>query len=274
MFLDSHGASVDDADVFVVDEFPPPYQDKKWAVMAADRGDQLVHGVAPGLYFLRRSLRPFYSEYLVFHEIIHVVLGIKDPQLLGRGLEEGIAEVLGAVNISRTILGKELTTNLFIYNRLGDDYDMFWEQYLDATRTAGLLYERYGLEGLYSILGGGRKRVKDIEFKLLSGKSQELDLPSGDILSEDIELVDSVFHVYPRATVVSPLARHIARYAQAGLTVREVMTMANVTLDDGLAALDELAQDTTSLGLRKDRSVIPWSDSVMYSMANAIRYRL
>jgi len=270
--LASAGMSDIDVPVFVVDRFPAPYEERRFAVLAADGGDETAYGVTPGLYFLREGLRPFYSEFLMCHEIIHVILGMKHPELIAHGLEEGLADILGSVLFSRRLLGEDLTRNIFIYNRLGSDYDALWEQYLDFARAAAWLHGRFGLSGLLEMLHGGRALLKTVENQLLHAEMQAVDLPASEPDNADLQLIDYLTLVFPRATVTSPLAKYIAHFVTGGATTREIFKISNIGPEDGLAALRELEQGFNLLGLRQDGSVVIWSECEMYS--DFIRYRL
>lgn len=272
--LKRNGIHVDDTEVFVVDSFPPPYENRQFAVLAIDTGDQDAYGIHPGLYFHNRALRPFYSEYLMFHEIIHVILGNKNPELLAHGLEEGLAELVGTVYLSRELLGAEMTKNIFIYNRLNGDYNPLWEQYLDYTRAAGALCRRYGMDGILRIIEAGRGMIKEVERCIFSERWDDIQLPLGELQGPESDMLDLLLLTYPRATIASPLAYYISRYANAGFSVREVAAAARVSVQDCLVALNELAEDFSLLALRADNSVILWSDCELYSQVHAIRYHL
>jgi hypothetical protein len=270
--LREYGVVAGVTNVYIVDKFPEPYQDREYAVLAADAGDERSHGIAPGLYFLERGVRPYYSEFLVCHEVLHVVLGNKNPELLAHGLEEGLAEVLGSIHLSRRVLGTELTRNIFVYNRLNDNYHPLWEQYLDFARMAAYILQRYGLAGLLDLARRGRPIIKDVEGQLLQGSGRDLPIEKGAVGPEDLDLVDYLFSLYPRSLVVSPLAYLVAPYALPGASTREVLGAANVAFEDGLEALEELENEFSLLGLRKDRSVVLWSDCPLY--APSLRYKL
>ena len=45
-----------------------------------------------------------------------------------------------------------MTQNLFIYNRLGGESHALWDQYLDFTRAASLIYRKVGDEGLFELV--------------------------------------------------------------------------------------------------------------------------
>lgn len=259
---------------YIVEKFPNPYSNRDYSVMVADKGDEESYGISPGIYYLRESLRPFYSEYLACHEIIHVVLGDRSPDLLAHGLEEGIAEVLGAFVIARAILGKRLAEQLFIYNRLGETVHPLWEQYLDFTRAAAILYRRYGDQGLFMIVNKGREAVKSIEESILNREDVKINLGNHNPPDEDIEDLDFILNVFPRSSVVSPMAFHVAAFVQPGLTVREIATLARTNIQDTRQALEELASDFSLVGTRQDGTVVTWSDTAMYLNSNTLRYRV
>ncbi|MBO0797595.1 MAG: hypothetical protein J2P31_02125 [Blastocatellia bacterium] len=272
--LELHGIAVGDADIFVVDSFPAPYENRQFAVLAIDAGDQDAYGIQPGLYFHRRSLRPFYSEYLMCHEVVHVILGNKNPELIARGLEEGLAEFIGTAHLSRQMLGAEMTKNIFIYNLLNGEYNPLWEQYLDFTRAAASIYHRYGMEGILRILENGRIKIKEVEGNIFSEQWGGIGLQPCVPQGPDADLVDFLMLAYPRATIMNPLAYYIARYAQAGASVREVAAAARISAEDCMAGLNELSEEFNMVGLREDKSVILWSDCELYTKVHAIRYRL
>jgi hypothetical protein len=237
------GVHIDIPRIFLVPELPPPYHQRGYSAFTADRGDSKKYGIQPGVYFPLKAVRPFYSEFLLFHEMIHVILGQIDPYLLGRGLEEGLAEVVGAMYLSSRILGKERTVNLFIYNRLSSEYSRFWELYMDATRMATLLHQRFGLEGIVILLNDGREAVKWVEECCLRMRFDQINLPPGKIDRELADIADYLSLAFNRSLVVSPLAKYLSRYVQSGCTAAEILRNANVDLAAGRKALRELEND-------------------------------
>lgn len=177
--LQSMGVEIDPPEIIFVDELPVPYNQRGYSAFTADKSDAEKYNMRSGIYFPKKCLRPFYSEFLLLHELIHVILGKMDPYLLARGLEEGLAELIGAMYLSSRILGDALTINLFIYNRLSSDYQRFWELYLDATRQATLLHQRFGLQSMFTLLNRGRSGLKQVEDYCLQMEFAKIDLPRG-----------------------------------------------------------------------------------------------
>lgn len=271
--LQDIGVHTNDIAVNVVDQLPEPFADRPYSVLTADEGDHQAHGIEPGVYYLRSGLKPFYSHFLLCHEAIHFVLGERSPDLIARSLEEGIAEVLGAMYLSSEILGRDVTRNLFIYNRLSSDYDLFWEQYLDATRQAVLLLQEYGISGLADLLCAGRDAVKRAEDLLFSDRVQGLELNRGEAAPAFLlSLAWSLTMAYPRATIVSPAAVLVAPHAYPGSTVREIAQAARMSTDLCLEALHELADRVCLLNLRRDDVSVLWSDAPR--RVETLRYEL
>jgi len=260
--------------VHIVDIFPSPYEDREYAVMVADSGDYDAYDIPQGVYFLERYLRPFYSEYLACHEIVHIALGTLSPDLIAHGLEEGIAEVLGAYCIATQILGADMTQNLFIYNRLGGESHPLWDQYLDFTRAASLIYRKVGDEGLFELVRLGRQGVKNAEKAILSQNIKQLSV-DGVPPSQDMQdRLDFLLNSFPRYSVVSPLAFYIAKFVRPGMSVRELAALTRCSYDDVMKGLTELADDYSLLSLRKDGSVVIWSDVELYYRTDVLRYRV
>src|SRR5215216_2017318 len=198
ILLERLGLTVSAPEIFIVDKMPSPYDRTDVSAIAADEDDYRQHGILPGLYFLRARLRPFYSRFLLLHEIIHTVLGTRSPLIFGRGLEEGLAEIIGSLFLSSKVLGKQLTTDLFIYNRLSYGYNQFWELYLDYTRQAAYLYLQHGMDGLVAILNGGRESIKEIENKCLRNNLKNIELPKGAWDEDVSDLVNYLLFAFGR----------------------------------------------------------------------------
>jgi hypothetical protein len=259
-FLAGIGVDASAVAVHIVDSLPEPYDNRPYSVLTVDEGDQAAFGIEPGLYFLACDLKPFYSDFLLCHEMVHAIVGTRSPELIARGLEEGIAELIG-LYLSCGLFGLGLTRNLFIFNRLSTDYDLFWEQYLDAARQSLALYFRFGLEGLASILNGGRELLKTVEDAVLSDHIDDLDIPFGKGPEDFSRLSTSLLLLYPRASVVSPLAFYVAPFVRPGFSAREIAASAALSVPDCVDALDELRDQTSLLTLRRDKTSVLWTDA-------------
>jgi hypothetical protein len=268
------GLKIDPPEVFVVKDLPPPYNNPEYSVVTTDKGDFDEHGIMPGIHFREERLRPFLSPFILLHEMIHSFLGIRSPEAFGRGLEEGLAEVVGSLFLSSRILGENLTRNLFVYNRLSSTYSQFWELYLDYARQATFLYDRFGLKGLAALLDEGRGKIKDIEILCFRGELDSIQLPEGDWDVSFSRLLHSVVLAFPRALFVSPMAKYLLPFASSGKTVRELIKEANVDYEEGLEALRELQDRIVGIVLRNDRVVISFSDSELLSRDSMVRYEI
>lgn len=270
--LNAIGLKANPPKIFFVEELPSPYDQAGYSALTADMGDEEKHGIKAGVYFVNEGLRPFYSKFLLVHELIHSILGDKSPSLLGRGLEEGLAEIVGSIYLSSKILGTEITRNLFVYNRLSYGHRKFWELYMDYTRQAAFLLHRFGLDGLVSLLGGGREKVKDIENLCLRMEFQSIGLPAGNWNSDLSDLVDYLALAFGRNLVVSPLAKYLSRYVLPGRTTTEILAEGNAERDAGKKALREL-QDQVSIALfRSDQVIVSSTDCGFLSPGTVIRY--
>jgi hypothetical protein len=273
----SMGVRVEVPELIFVDKLPPPYDQRGYSAFSADRGDSEKYDMQPGIYFPIKSLRPFYSEFLFMHELIHVILGKTDPYLLARGLEEGLAELIGSMYLSSRILGNALTINLFIYNRLSSDYQRFWELYMDATRQATFLHQRFGLQSLVTLLNRGRTGLKEVEDCCLLMDFANIDLPRAEPDPELTDIADFLSLAFNRNLVVSPLARYLSSYVHTGYTLAEILQEAHVEKDAGMNALLEL-ENKVSLasysyeGVEPGSAIVNWTDCDRSSIGSTIRY--
>lgn len=283
-FLQTMGVDVDCPRLFVVDQLPYPYTNGKYAALMADEGDRTLYGIQPGIYFLSKSLVPFYSEFLLCHELIHVVLGKRSPDQLACGLEEGLAELIGAMYLSSKILGPELTANLFIYNRLSDEYTRFWEFYVDGTHLAALLYHRLGLSGVFELLKQKRETVKALEDQCFHMNFSFSDSLRPTIYRADpdpafSDLVDFLALAFSRSLVVSPLAKYLMRHISVGRSVAEILDSAHVERTPGEKALRELEQNYYLLAFSGgeshfERAIVSLSECHRFSKDSVMRYEI
>ena len=103
---------------FIVDVFPDPYSMMDWVAFAPDLADEQEFGIPTGLYLLESEIAPYYSELTLAHEMVHAIVGEVNPRLLGRGLEEGIAELIGTLYMGCKLFSSEIAKNVFIHTRL------------------------------------------------------------------------------------------------------------------------------------------------------------
>lgn len=236
----SIGVQIDSPVLNVVEKLPAPYDGHGYSAFVADQGDVDFYGIKPGIYFAQNRLRPFFSEFILVHELIHVVLGKINPHLLARGLEEGLAELVGAMYLSSRMLRKDVTTNLFLYTRLSYGLRQYWELYMDATRMATMLHHRYGLEGVVYLLNSGRAKLKEVEDYCLRMEFDRIELPKGQPDQELADISDFLSLAFCRNLVVSPLAKYLSRFVRPERTIADILIEANVEREGGLRAIKEL----------------------------------
>jgi hypothetical protein len=271
-FLDGIGIELPPTNIFLVDSVPSPYNKVDYKAVAIDEDDFEQHGINPGIYFVRRHLRPFASTALLLHELIHPIAASPNPYLLGRGLEEGFAEILGSMYLASKILGPELAISLFKYNRLMYGPNQFWDIYLDYTRQAFFLYRHFGLDGVAAIIRGGRDKIKEVEFKLSKG-NHLMNIPAGH-WDKDLDYVaDALLLTYCRNLVVSPLAKYIMGSLKAGSNSNSLMNSLNINEHEGCKAIEEL-QSRVVLSIVGNNGNITLSDCVALNEVGAVRYEI
>ncbi|WP_067449810.1 hypothetical protein [Actinomadura macra] len=238
--LQEAGLPVGEAPLRVVDTFPEPFHRFAWAAFAPDAEDQDRYGIEPGVYFRRDRLRPFYSDALFAHEVVHTVTGSVDPEIYAMGLEEGVAEILGTCYAGLGVLPAHVLRNIIVHGRHGAERDKLWSVYLDHTRQASLLYREFGIEGIVALVRRGRAAIHEAEEAVMKGTYRELSLPRGSWDDATTELVEFACEAYLPSHVFSPLECLLALHARKGRTVGEVCVEAGVSRDVGAPMLEEL----------------------------------
>lgn len=251
------GENFDFPDLYIVENFPKPYDKFKVEALAPDEADKNMYGISPGIYFLKEFLAPYYSAYLLPHEIVHVIIGKPNPHLLGRGLEEGLADLFGSIYGGLYVLGENITTNLTIYNRLSH-LSPFWDLYRDYLRQASYIYRRFGLEGIKSLILGGRDAIKKVERELSRG-NLKLDLPAGNWDEKLNQLLDFLLSGFVKNLVVSPLAKYISTRISIGDNANSILKEYNISRSQGRRAIYEL-QNNIFVLLINEKGTIDYYD--------------
>lgn len=268
LYSEFFGGDIELPELFIVDKFPSPYGDLKVEALAPDRADEEMYNIPQGIYFLRRSLAPYYSAYVLPHEIIHSIIGKPNPYLLGRGLEEGIADLLGSIYGGFNVLGERVTKNLTIYSRLSHT-DPIWALYSDYLRQAAYIYRKYGLNGIRELTLGGREKIKQVEKEIITG-NLNFDLHPGNWNKNFDELQDFLLSLYIKNLIVSPLAKYIAPHLSIGTDVSSFLKDHNIDKKAGNDAIYELQRNIFIL-LINDKEVIDYYDEWI---SNSLRYRI
>jgi hypothetical protein len=224
----------------IVDRFPEPFDQFDWSAFAPDNQDQEQFAIRPGIYFRRDRLRPLYSEALLAHEVIHTLTGEIDPEIYATGLEEGIAEVVGSCYAALGSMPVHVLRNILVYGRHGCARSKLWSVYLDHTRQAYLLFNKYGLRGLADIISRGRSFIHDIERELITGDDIHLDIDVGLFDSETRDLLDFHCCSYVPSHVFAPLEYLLIRHVQQGRDLKEICDRAGVRSSIGREVLQKL----------------------------------
>lgn len=238
------GLDVRDAPLRIVEEFPEPFNRFAWSAFAPDLEDEQNFGITRGVYFRSDKLRPFYSEALFAHEVVHTVTGRVDPDVYAMGLEEGIAEVLGTCFAGSSILSERVLANILVHGRHGIERPKLWSVYLNHTRQASLLYDRFGLEGLAELIRRGRQAIHDAEHAVLTGRVEGLDLPRGKTEARTSRVLDFACRAYLSTHVFSPLECLLLLSVRKGMTVERICEEARVDLRTGEPVLERLGAES------------------------------
>ncbi|GII90454.1 hypothetical protein [Sinosporangium siamense] len=274
-FLGSYGLDVAEPMVSIVDTLPPPFDGHPYAVRAVDKGDHRRYGLQTGLYLVADQIHPLSTEVLICREIIRVALGESSPHLMGRGLEEGIAELVGAVILSYDLVGAMPTLWIETFHRLSGVYDRRREHYDDFLRMAYLVYINYGLTGLMELLSGGREAIKQAESGLLRGEIPQLRTSSEgtpEYPPDLSELIDRIVLVVPRSMIVSPVARVVADHVSPGATVKEIAHATKLSEASVAEGLQELSASVMLIERDPGGLVVAASDLNMYVNTGTLRY--
>lgn len=266
------GLEFSEPSFYVVERFPEPYHEMDWVAFAPDKADQENFGIEPGIYLLEGELSPYYSELTVTHELVHAVIGIANPYLLGRGLEEGIAELVGTLYIGLRLYSPRIVRNVFKHTRLGSRSSQSNTLYLDYTRQAFLIYRHFGLNGIAQLIQKGRAAIKEIEALCSSYDIDAISLTTGNWDEQLTRLAEELLLGFIPNLVVSPLAAYIAEFIAPERTVEEIAIAAHIDIDSAIEALAELQNRTFTLLLDKEK--VAYSDLSFIVRTDCFRYEV
>ena len=217
---------------------------------------------------------PFYSENLLAHELLHWVISQPNPFLLGRGLEEGICELLGSLYLSASVLGFEEARNIFVHRRLYfGSYEQFWEGYLDSARQAPYIYLQGGIDALLELDTQGRPAIKNAEDLILEGQPQSFTGQHAAETDRFTRLLMDLLLMYPRNFVVGPIAKFIANNLSQGDTPSDIASSTGIDRKLIDEALKELQERVFVLLYDRDSASVTYSD-LREELADALKYEL
>lgn len=264
----SIGLEIPFPDVYYVDSFPYPYDKMDWTAFAPDSEDEKLYGINKGIYFLRQEMAPIYTQILYAHEVIHSFIGAKDPNLLGRGLEEGLADFLSLFIVAPQMYGEAAAIVQLENIKLGASLGYSGNLYFEFLRIVHELYRCYGLEYITDMVKSGRKGIKQIEEAIAGGTMPfVLQHPSQDnkILDRFMKSRIQTLYLSPHAYIA---LNSINEPNNIDCIAREI-NMDRYLLS---SAIDEL-QEKAFLVLRNGDS-IDYSDCKLYRDSRNVKYEL
>lgn len=253
---------------YVVDKFPAPFDNNDWSAFCPDAEDEKNYGIPKGIYFLRKHIRPYYSEILLAHEMIHSLCGENNPELFAMGLEEGVAELVGSLYLAGNVLGYNIVSNNFFYTRFNRKANLLWTLYLDHTRQAYSLYKKFGIEILVDLINKGRNEIHEIERKLFSKKEISYNFASKTFLEQEFDtMLDYLLLEYTPNYVVTPLQLLLIREAKMGVLIDDICEKVHIPKEIIKNELKEIAFNTSLFML--NGSEIGYSNVELYETKNA-----
>jgi|GEM_PF-2772727 len=261
--------------LFIVDHFPKPYDffDKNGTSGTQfDAADNKMFGLKQGIYLRRQRLNPVISNFLMAHELIHAVSGLRDPDHLARGLEEGFTQFFGELYLCGQFFGYRSALNYEINRRF--EYPakkQHWEQYTDWLRQGCVFYQKFGLKGIIEIIKKGRGTIKAADELMMQGRLNDLELPAGDWTKELDDAAQTILS-FNRNLVYSPLAVYLAKNLEIGENVDDLFFRLNIRRPEGAKALKELNERIFSILTNKNKIAI--DDTKLYLRSSNLRYEI
>lgn len=272
-----NGIITDDIYLEIVSSFPKPYSEFNFWAMSYDISDKTKYGLKPGVFLKEDYLMPFYTPFLIAHEIIHSLIGKKNSTRLARGLEDGIGDVLGSLFIAGENMPYSLCETMLFHSRMHYPQGQFWQTYQNNTFQAFVLHEIVGITGLFEIVKRcqleSRTFIKNIELMLHQQDYQGIiDSISGNISKPDIRIQGTYrkFSTFPQSLSVSKLAYRVAHSVQIGISIEDISKSTGLKKDEVVAALEEL-NTRVFLVVEKDNLIVVDETKEMLKIG-ALRY--
>lgn len=257
---------------YLVERYPPPFEDKDFAIMVFDKADKVKYGINGGIYFKRQKLLPFRSALGALHELVHLAISIPIPSKLARGLEDGICDLLGSVYLGSSILPLPMCLSYLQNRRFTARPSLIAMRYLKNLQQASLFYLKHGFRGLLYVAKKGRNFIEQIEKACLLGEYDKLptDIETGEWEKPVTKFAYKVL-LFEHTLAVSPLAFLIAEYLEEGIDFRDLIRDLNLKEDEALKALNELTNSETYIVIAKDGK-ITCDKSKIYIKTGALRW--
>lgn len=270
--LNNFGIELGDIKIFIVENFPKPFENVQGTAINFDAADKRKYGIAEGIYFKEGNILPYSTQILASHEIIHRAASMKSPHLLARGIEEGLCDYVGILQVCREIMGLDPCKNLISHLRFGYWPNRAWDRYTTNLQQTALLYLNYGFDGLIYIIKEGRTLMEEVEKKLLLGEIDNIHIIKKGNWVKDITNYSYRLLAYEKTLVVSPLALFIARNINLGDNIKYFCKENNINEQEGINAIKELYE--THFVLISDGEKITCDRSKLYVDTGVMRYSL
>ena len=261
---------------FIVDKFPQPYENQSFVALAPDKSDFKKYGIIPGVYFKKNSMSYIQYKLIFGHEVIHQIISRKDSQLLARGLEEGICELIGTIYCGIKLIDKEYIINYFLSKRLNYNNSLQkFRLYTDYFRVACLLYFRYGLNGISKIINTGRGFVKLVQKHISINDFNTLDVFFKEPPQYDKQLSEVLQYLslgFVENEVVSPLAYYIIQHYDGTDNIMKFLNKFSIDIEEGKKALMEINKKI--YGITLDEDTILCSDLKYIKQNDYLRYEV
>lgn len=215
---------------------PPSYDVPFLRAVSLDASDAAHSGLPAGIHVDAARRVPLVTTCALGHVLVHSALGSRSPERLGRGLEEGLSEVLGALHAAGAVLGPAAADAVFDALRRTPAPGPHREAFLGHVRAASLVHRRHGLAGLARLVNEGRDGIARAEAVLLAGRPEDLALPRAEPDPHLAARLDRLLLSRGAPLLVRPLAfwllpylareRHVDRAADAAGVPREPARMA------------------------------------------------
>jgi hypothetical protein len=258
-------------DLHVAAGLPEAYDVPLLAAVSLDETDANHFELPAGIHLDGRRLLPYLSECTLGHVLVHSALGQRSPEHLGRGLEEGLCEVLGALHAAGTVIGLDTAADAFAAARLTPSRGPHREAFLDHVRSAALLHRRHGIQGLAELARSGRGAIKLAEDALERGCPEEVDLPEGEPHAALQDTLDRLLLARSRPSAVSPLAFALCQDVRTGGSFIEAADAHGVPHDRALEAARQLVDDAFVL-VMDDAGTVLVDDLDLVLGSGALRY--
>lgn len=260
-----------DVSTYLCDTFPKPFDKNKGIALAPDEYDEKKFGIKKGIYFLNSNISSYQSRLLLAHEIIHHICSKQQPELLARGLEEGLCELFSYIANS-AIFNKNIACNYIKFRRFKfENPNQKFRIYTDYLRLAFCLLKKVGIDGVVDIINSGRQKVKAVETALLHNEdilsicSIHSNLPK----NLETELEQMLFAVIENE-VVSPMALTIIKTYSGENSISEYAKANKLDVFSCKKAFEEIQKRL--YGCVVDDDIIEFSDIEQIRRNGNVKY--